>query len=196
MDVRKFKVRQPEPAELFTDFGEVDHGEVVEYTESCKIAKHVISMFTDDTRTVQEAGSRISSVIEKWRISDTSLEKMCEVLMKTSLDMREVCNKDRVEIMGCISEIKKLRELYTKDASETLQNVISDTKNAYTRRKITKSTLHGCRIEKTCPICMTEELVIFMVPCGHVICSVCSERVVDRCFVCRSEITSKNKLYF
>ena len=81
MDIRKFKVRQPEPAELFTEFGEVDQDDVIEYTESCKIAKHVISMFTDDTRTVQEAGSRISSVIDKWCNSDTSLEKMCEVLM-------------------------------------------------------------------------------------------------------------------
>jgi hypothetical protein len=92
--------------------------------------------------------------------------------------------------------MKKLRESYAKDASEMLQILISDAKDAYIRRKITKSTLHGCHIEKTCPICMTEELVMFMVPCGHVICSTCSERVVDRCFVCRSEISSKNKLYF
>jgi len=35
MDVKKFKVRQPEPAELFTEFGEFDQDDVIEYTESC-----------------------------------------------------------------------------------------------------------------------------------------------------------------
>jgi hypothetical protein len=159
MDNKKFKVRQPEPAQLFIEFGEVAKEDVLEYIESCKIAKHVISMFTNDTISIQETRSRISNVIEKWRNNDTCLEKMCDDLIKISLDMREVCNKDRMETSGCISEIKKLRESYTKDASEMLQILISDATYAYIRIKITKSTLHECHIEKTCPICMTEELV-------------------------------------
>ena len=124
MDIKKFKVRQPESAEIFTEFGEVDQDDVIEYTESCRIAKRVISMFTDDTRSVQEIGSRISKLIEKLRNSDTCLEKMCDDMMKTRLNMREVCNKERAETSWCISEIKKLRESYTKDASEMLQILI------------------------------------------------------------------------
>lgn len=196
MDVRTFKVREPEPSELFAGCIETCQDGIQEFAESCKVAKHVISMFTDDTRSVQEAGSRIATVIDKWRESDDVLHKLCDEIMKTGMDMREICDEiECVSTSECVKEIKTLRDNYANSASKTLQSVVNATKDAFTRRRIALSTLQGCHVERSCPICMNQEPDTFMVPCGHVTCSKCAEKVVERCFVCRSQIISKNKLF-
>uniref|UniRef100_A0A6C0FB04 RING-type domain-containing protein n=1 Tax=viral metagenome TaxID=1070528 RepID=A0A6C0FB04_9ZZZZ len=48
-----------------------------------------------------------------------------------------------------------------------------------------------------CPICITNEVSIAMIPCGHTICESCCNKLVhDKCFICRNQIQHSIKLFF
>lgn len=49
--------------------------------------------------------------------------------------------------------------------------------------------------EPTCCICMTEAVVMAMVPCGHTFCTNCSKRTIV-CHVCRQTVTSRLRIFF
>jgi hypothetical protein len=49
--------------------------------------------------------------------------------------------------------------------------------------------------EPLCCICMTEPIVMAMVPCGHTFCTNCSKRTMV-CHVCRQSVVSRIRLYF
>lgn len=50
---------------------------------------------------------------------------------------------------------------------------------------------------KLCSICVQREVEIANVPCGHTLCTECSNKIVSReCFFCRTEIEKVIKLYF
>jgi len=47
-----------------------------------------------------------------------------------------------------------------------------------------------------CPICMQHEASHFTLPCGHVYCEKCSNKIKVCCFVCRQNIYKVKPLYF
>jgi hypothetical protein len=49
--------------------------------------------------------------------------------------------------------------------------------------------------EPICCICMTEAIVMAMVPCGHTFCTNCSRRTIV-CHVCRQAVTSRLRIFF
>ena len=50
--------------------------------------------------------------------------------------------------------------------------------------------------KKICPICMQQESTHFTIPCGHLYCKSCSEKITISCFICRQNILKVNSLYF
>jgi hypothetical protein len=57
-------------------------------------------------------------------------------------------------------------------------------------------TFHEPELKNPCTICMNEETDIVMVPCGHTFCSDCSKKTRTICFLCRTQVLQKQKLYF
>jgi len=49
--------------------------------------------------------------------------------------------------------------------------------------------------EPICCICMTEPIVMAMVPCGHSFCTNCSKRTTA-CHICRQVVTSRMRIFF
>jgi len=47
----------------------------------------------------------------------------------------------------------------------------------------------------SCPICSAHIVDTVFIPCGHTICSSCSEMITTRCHYCRHEIASRNSLW-
>lgn len=50
--------------------------------------------------------------------------------------------------------------------------------------------------KKICPICMNGESTHFTIPCGHLYCKTCSEKLTISCFICRQNILKVNSLFF
>lgn len=79
---------------------------------------------------------------------------------------------------------KDLQEKYNKSTQKVLQ-----------LRKIYQ-VLTRTDICYTCPICSTNPVEMFLMPCGHCFCSSCIDKTEDICFMCRREISRKGKLFF
>lgn len=47
-----------------------------------------------------------------------------------------------------------------------------------------------------CAICMTTTVSLAFVPCGHTFCLSCGNKQVTQCYICRSKVQSKMKIYF
>ena len=55
----------------------------------------------------------------------------------------------------------------------------------------------GVPRKNTCSICYTRLISIVNIPCGHLICQDCAERVMQRkkCFTCRCEVRTQHKVF-
>jgi hypothetical protein len=50
--------------------------------------------------------------------------------------------------------------------------------------------------EPLCSVCLAETVCFALTPCGHTFCQACCRRQGNSCFMCRSAIKEKVKLYF
>jgi len=48
----------------------------------------------------------------------------------------------------------------------------------------------------TCTICMTKEVSITTIPCGHTFCDDCCRTQMTACYICRVQIRDKIRIYF
>jgi hypothetical protein len=48
----------------------------------------------------------------------------------------------------------------------------------------------------TCVICMTESVACAVIPCGHTFCSKCAQTQRSMCYLCRTPVREKQRLYF
>lgn len=61
---------------------------------------------------------------------------------------------------------------------------------------ITGAVGEGEQSAPTCPICISREVNHVSVPCGHTMCEACIGRMNHVCYICRSPIKQKLRLYF
>ena len=50
--------------------------------------------------------------------------------------------------------------------------------------------------EPLCSICLNEPVGYALVPCGHTFCNTCSKRQMTQCYMCRSQIRERVRLFF
>jgi len=48
----------------------------------------------------------------------------------------------------------------------------------------------------TCSICTTNRVCFALIPCGHTFCNECSQRQRHQCFICRTTLRERQRLYF
>jgi hypothetical protein len=89
-----------------------------------------------------------------------------------------------------IMEEHKIEEEYTK------------TVEAYRRFAALKETIQFLRFtelqdkEPLCSICLHESVTFALSPCGHTLCGTCMKRQMNTCYMCRTHIRERIKLYF
>jgi hypothetical protein len=47
-----------------------------------------------------------------------------------------------------------------------------------------------------CPICMAKEVVQAVIPCGHTFCEECCRPQMTGCYICRTQIRDKVRIFF
>ena len=50
--------------------------------------------------------------------------------------------------------------------------------------------------EPLCSVCIHEPVSLATVPCGHTFCTSCGARQMTTCYICRTPITNRQKIYF
>lgn len=50
--------------------------------------------------------------------------------------------------------------------------------------------------EPMCPVCMSDTVCFANVPCGHTFCQTCGQKQTITCYICRTNVKDRQKLFF
>jgi len=93
-------------------------------------------------------------------------------------------------ITVCLDNIDQYTSIESeshKDDYEKSVDKINSINQVFTVAKLNKHS---------CPICLRNECTHFTLPCGHVYCEECSQKMSVTCFVCRENIFKISPLFF
>jgi len=186
-----------------------------------KLFDMVINNETDadgTTTTDPEENNELTEVVRNTKKGYEILKKELDnfTLFKRSLEdihqEIDIIHKNRNDI------IHHLREMVSSDHSEDRQKIEADiealivkmvaekeTKKSEIASELNKTKqslqqlqeafcIHKwCKSYHVCPICLTNEVTLYINPCGHTFCNTCMTR--DYCDLCRCRVISKGKLY-
>ncbi len=133
----------------------------------------------------------------------------CESRLKLRLD---VMDKTYQKIIGFCDlpvnqdseKVAEAIETYVKKLYEehNIEEEYKKTIEAYRRFAAIKEILQFLRFteyhdkEPLCSICLHESVAFTLVPCGHTFCATCVKRQTSSCYMCRTSIRERIKIYF
>lgn len=126
-----------------------------------------------------------------------ALDKICG-LIKTNLEGVELNSLEEhlamfntslraIETIVCTSFDTKKRNL--EKAVESHLIVIKSLFKSY-------QSIKEVSMVHICPICLSDPVASFIIPCGHTFCDKCIRKMKHTCFVCRQDIQRFSQLYF
>lgn len=118
-------------------------------------------------------------------------------LSNDNSDEQESKNNITMNINSIYTQIDTCQTNIDKHMCQLLNKQNEDYKDASNKIKSLDNIFTLIRMnKKICPICMQHESTHFTVPCGHLYCKTCSEKITISCFICRQNILKVNSLYF
>ena len=125
--------------------------------------------------------------------------KKLDLIIQFIRELDKDCNDQETEEL--LNNLKNLSNKIEND-----KNIITARKEYIKSRKDIENNLNlvkkinSMNMSNTCPLCLTNQVNIYLNPCGHTCCEECYGRLTNnnenKCFLCRSNIMSKNPLYF
>lgn len=132
---------------------------------------------------------------------ENALRLKLDILDKTYQKIIGFCdlpvNEDTEKLAESIEVyIKKIMEenMIEKEYKETVE--------AYRKFASLKEMIHFFRFidlqdkEPLCSICLNESVSFVLTPCGHTLCGTCMKRQSSMCYMCRTPVRDKVKIYF
>tara|TARA_B100000900_G_scaffold408965_1_gene424077 strand:- start:420 stop:1196 length:777 start_codon:yes stop_codon:yes gene_type:complete len=124
--------------------------------------------------------------------------KKLDLIIQFIRELDKDCNDQETEEL--LNSLKILSNKIEND-----KNIITARTEYIKSRKDIENNLNlvkkinSMNMSNTCPLCLTNQVNIYLNPCGHTCCEECYGRLSNtenKCFLCRSNIMSKNPLYF
>ncbi len=124
--------------------------------------------------------------------------KKLDLIIQFIRELDKDCNDQETEEL--LNNLKVLSNKIEND-----KNIITARTDYIKSRKDIENNLNlvkkinSMNMSNTCPLCLTNQVNIYLNPCGHTCCEECYGRLSNtenKCFLCRSNIMSKNPLYF
>lgn len=84
----------------------------------------------------------------------------------------------------------KIEEGYTK-LIESLKKIVILTDALSSIRQVVNAST-----EPLCSVCFNEPVALASVPCGHTFCGQCGTKQLTNCYICRTPITNRMKIFF
>ena len=132
---------------------------------------------------------------------ENNLKLRLDVLDKTYQKIIGFCdlpvNDDSEKLAGSV-------EVYVRKLIEehNIEKAYQDTVEAYRRFAAYKELIQFFRFtdlqnkEPLCSICLEESVTFVLTPCGHTFCGTCMKRQNHACYMCRTTIKDRIKIYF
>lgn len=153
----------------------------------CAITKQLIKVWKISTTELAQAERNLSAVITTFQ----DVHKKVQPLLNMPTNDAYAGLIESMEgYLKSFFEEHRIEEIYL-DFIKSLKKVslLTDTMN-YVRFFLNSPT------EPLCSICLTEPVTHASIPCGHTMCIVCSARQSVTCYMCRSQVKDKVRVYF
>jgi len=142
----------------------------------------------------KEAGDK---ALHAQQILKGNLERLDRIQGKIA-GLFDIDQNEKYEPLMMANE-EYLQKIYEDSAiSEDYNNLIQAYRQFVTLRDIVTMarTVVSQESEPLCSICIDEPVAYTLSPCGHTFCQTCIRRQSGQCFMCRTTIKDKIKLYF
>jgi len=157
--------------------------EVVNYTKKgYDILKQELDKFTQLKRGLEDITQDIDKVYK-------NRNDIVHHLRLMSQDHTEQIHKIENDIETLVIDVIAHKE---HKKTEILSD-LNKTKKSLQKLQEAFCIHKWCKSYHVCPICLTNEVSIYINPCGHTFCHTCMNR--DYCDLCRCRVISKGKLY-
>lgn len=161
---------------------------------------------TEDS--VQDFTAAIQYIYEEYRKAGDAILK-CETLLKVKLDTFDRIQKNVVSLLElepatCTEELMVSSEKYLGEIFDKhkIQPVYEELVESYRRFVIVREFVQMMRVVQTneneplCTICLANIVSYCLTPCGHTYCEQCLRRMPVSCFMCRTPVSNRVKLFF
>jgi hypothetical protein len=117
---------------------------------------------------------------------------------------KKITNILTLPINDSYSPILEATENYLKKVfqdnqlEEAYKDFIENSKTVYILHDFINAfrQLVNAQTEPICGVCLTEAVSFVTIPCGHTFCQTCSQRQTLTCYICRSNVKERMKIYF
>lgn len=161
------------------------------------------------------AATDLSGCIHQWQILTDSWKTASSEMLKaqgrleTAVNNLQSLQKKISDILllptndeyGAILDAteKYLRRAFEENKIEdAYKEFIENCKTLYCLQDLIASFrfLVNAQTEPICSVCLTEPVSMTTVPCGHTFCQTCGQRQTMTCYICRSTVSQKIKIFF
>ncbi|KAI5282073.1 E3 ubiquitin-protein ligase XIAP isoform X3 [Manis pentadactyla] len=131
------------------------------------------------------------------RIDDTIFQNpMVQEAIRMGFSFRDIKKIMEEKIQTCGSNYKSLEILVADLVSAQKDNIQDESSQTSLQKEISaEEQLRLLQEEKMCKICMDRSIAVVFIPCGHLVtCKQCAE-AVNKCPMCYTVITFKQKIF-
>ena len=183
------------------------------------VKRDLVSFIDDETIIAPETlDSPFETLLREFRTRGTELRKILECAEKDYEEHKLAAENDVAKINAFIvfatglsnipSEHSQLltesvnvllKDINNPDNITRVKKAYSEARNNYVLYLKELLAVNNLNIGNKCSICFTNIVESYYNPCGHTICNECDRFEIgatEKCPICRTDINSKNKLYF
>lgn len=171
-----------------------------------EIKAAMLSMRTEDS--MADFAVTIQYVYDMYRKAGDTILK-CETLLKVKLETFDRIQKNIVNLLEmdpavASEELMEASEKYLGEIFERnkIQSAYEELVEAYRHFVIVREIVQMMRVvqsnenEPLCTICLANPVTYCLTPCGHTYCETCLKRMPAACFMCRTPVGNRVKLFF
>ena len=148
------------------------------YIKNCDMFKSIMAKTVSELSSIHAAFILQSNKVDKLKEIHENISKYFSDEQVINNNINELFSKESKQLKNLedqLVKIKKTLYIFYKHSPHYIEN----------------------DPRKLCSICVQREVDVCNTPCGHTLCSVCSNMITNRkCFICRTEIQNVIKLYF
>jgi hypothetical protein len=119
-------------------------------------------------------------------------------------NLKKICQNEKIDIENMQDTVDNINYSLNYITEKLEKNLFEKYKKIeaeiITSKKILKvmsssfNILRNLNITYVCPICLNNQVDVFLDPCGHSTCSKCAP--VSKCYFCKATVAKVRKLYF
>jgi len=152
--------------------------------------------------------STVQYIYEEYRKSGDAILRW-ESILKTKLEIFDHIQKNIVNLLeldptSCTDELKDISQKYLSEIFEKhrIQTTYNELIGSYQRFIVFRELIVMMRVvesnenEPLCTICLERQVTHCVAPCGHTYCDQCLRRQTTSCFMCRTPVREKVRIFF